>query len=76
MPFEPGNQTAAKPDGAKLSATVQLRTHPREKSAWVRAARPGKLTDWIRRTLNEAAGHSPEPYESPPKPPDDPAAQG
>ena len=69
MPFEPNNQTAAKTPGQTLSAQLQCRVHPREKSAWVRAARPGKLSDWVRETLNTAAGHRPEPTEDPPRQP-------
>jgi hypothetical protein len=27
-----------------------------EKAGWVRAAKPGKLSDWVRNTLNEHSG--------------------
>lgn len=59
MPFEPGHKKSAKPLGEALRAQLQLRVHPVEKSAWVRAARPGKLSDWVRDRLNQAANLDP-----------------
>lgn len=40
-------------------AVVVMRIPRAEKSAWVRAARPGPLVEWIRKTLNEKAAGSP-----------------
>ena len=57
---------AACPLTSKLTG---IPCHPREKSAWVRAAQPGKLADWVRRSLNATAGHVPEPHEEPPTEP-------
>lgn len=54
------------PENPLTSRLNGIPCHPREKSAWVRAARPGKLADWVRRSLNAAASHVPEPGEEPP----------
>ena len=48
-----GNQNAAKDDG-KTSA-LNIRCKPEYKSAWVRAAKPGKLSEWVTKTLNTAS---------------------
>lgn len=73
MPFEPDNKAAAKPEAEKLRATLHIRVHPVEKSTWVRAARPGKLADWVRDTLNAKAGL--DPAEIPGRQPAPPADQ-
>lgn len=46
----------SKPDGEHLSASLHARVHPLEKSAWVKKAKPRKLAEWVRDTLNQAAG--------------------
>lgn len=38
-----------------LDATLVVRVTSREKGEWTRAARPGKLADWVRSTLNQVA---------------------
>jgi hypothetical protein len=42
------------------SSWIQIRVTPKRKAAYVRAARPGKLTAWITAKLDAAAGYSPE----------------
>lgn len=66
MPFEPKNKLAEKPEAERLTSFLHIRAHVREKSAWVKAAKGHKLADWVRRTLNAAAQHTPEPHEHPP----------
>ena len=40
------------------SSWIQIRVTPRRKAAYVRAARPGKLTQWIASALDRAAKYS------------------
>jgi hypothetical protein len=63
MPAPHGNRNAAKDDADKLSAHLNMRVHPREKAAWERAAgraKRGTAAEWIRATLNAAAGFDAE----------------
>lgn len=54
-------QTGRPPnDGERASAWIQLRTTRARKGAYVRAARPGKLTDWVFGHLDKAAGYKGE----------------
>lgn len=61
MPDKPPHQAAAwdaaQPDPRKPVAHIHLRVSPRRKSAYVRAARPGKLDAWATRSLDAAAGY-------------------
>lgn len=45
-----------KRDGETADAHIHVRTTLARKSAYVRAARPEKLSDWITRHLDRAAG--------------------
>lgn len=73
MPFQPENKAAAKPEAERLRAQLIVRVHPVEKSAWVKAARPGKLADWVRDTLNDRAGLDPDDIPGrQPEPPAEP----
>ena len=49
-----GNRNASQTDN-NLDAQITLRVMSAEKSAWVKAAHPGKLTDWVRKVCNAAA---------------------
>ena len=49
-----GKRNAAK-DGASATSQLQIRCTPVEKATWVHAAHGKKLSDWVRKTLNEAA---------------------
>lgn len=51
----PGNQNAAKPQDEHLSSRVIIACHPVEKSSWIQASFPGKLSEWVREELNCAA---------------------
>jgi len=46
------NTNAAKPEKNDAHLTLRLSSH--EKSAWVKAAHPGKLAEWVRQSLNLA----------------------
>lgn len=48
-----GNRNAAKEN--PRDSLLAVRCLSSEKAAWVRAAKPGKLADWLRSTLNKAA---------------------
>ena len=37
------------------TSTLVVNCTPGEKAAWVKAAKPGKLADWVRSVLNKAA---------------------
>ncbi len=52
------NQNAAKPDAERLSSFLHIRTLPRDKAGWVKAAaRSGKkLAEWATDALNSVAG--------------------
>lgn len=49
-----GNQNAAKKECKET--TLHIACTPREKAGWVKSAKPGKLADWVRETLNKSAG--------------------
>jgi hypothetical protein len=55
MPAPIGNRNGAKPAGTQAIALLKLRVTPRDKARFVRAARPGKLSPWVLRTLHAAA---------------------
>ncbi len=44
-------------EGEPASGHIHIRTTLSRKSAYVRAARPQKLTDWIFENLDKAAGY-------------------
>lgn len=48
-----GNKNSVKENPA--TSSLSLRITPAEKAAWVKAANPGKLSDWVRHQLNLAA---------------------
>lgn len=50
-----GNQNALKPEDDHLSSRLIIACHPVEKSAWIQAAFPEKLSEWVREELNCAA---------------------
>ena len=52
------NQNAVKPAEERASVSLNIRTLPRYRAAWVAAAvRAGKsLSAWVTRALNEEAG--------------------
>jgi hypothetical protein len=54
-----GNDNAAKAPEELLSAVLNIKCHPSEKSAYVAAAGGQKLAVWIRQQLNKAAKHKP-----------------
>jgi hypothetical protein len=47
-------------DGEAATGHIHLRTTLRRKSAYVRAAKPRKLTGWIFEQLDRAAGYEPQ----------------
>jgi hypothetical protein len=55
-PRKPGRPPIA---GETATGQIQLRTTMARKSAYVRAAKPKKLTEWIFRHLDKAAGYEP-----------------
>ncbi len=44
-------------DDQSATSWLQVRVTPRRKAAYVRAARPGKLSAWVQRVLDGAAGY-------------------
>jgi hypothetical protein len=48
------------PAGQAATHHIHLRTTAARKSAYVRAAKPGKLTDWVFAQLDKAAKFEPE----------------
>jgi len=59
-----GNRHAARdPEAANMTAKVLFFCYPEEKNAWVRAAKPEKLSAWIRQQLNQATGRPTQPTE-------------
>ncbi len=46
-------------DGERTTGQIHLRVTMARKSAYVKAAKPGKLTAWIFSLLDKAAGYSP-----------------
>jgi hypothetical protein len=57
------HNTARDPDAVDMTAKVIFDCYPEEKSAWVRAAKPGKLSAWIRHQLNQASGRPDKPTD-------------
>lgn len=55
--------TAVESDAVDMTAKVIFDCYPEEKSAWVRAAKPGKLSAWIRHQLNLATGRPDKPTD-------------
>jgi predicted HicB family RNase H-like nuclease len=57
MPAPAENQNAAKDEANVASSFLHVRVVPREKAAWVKAAkrRKKKLAEWTTETLNHAA---------------------
>jgi hypothetical protein len=50
-----GNRNNARdPEADNMTAKILFYCYPEEKSAWVRAAKPAKLSAWIREKLNQA----------------------
>jgi hypothetical protein len=47
------------PPGEAATSVIHVRTTRRRKAAYVRAARPGKLTVWMLRHLDAAAEYDP-----------------
>ena len=41
----------------QTTSFLKLTVSRKEKAAWVRAAKPGKLEDWVCEHLNKAAGY-------------------
>jgi hypothetical protein len=62
-----GNRNNARdPESAEnMTSKILFFCYPEEKSAWVRAAKPEKLSAWIRHQLNTATGRPerPDPEE-------------
>jgi hypothetical protein len=50
-----GNQHARKPMEDKATSFLHVRCSPSDKAGWVRAAKGGKLAQWVVKSLNEAA---------------------
>lgn len=49
-----GKRNAAKPEGEAATSQVFARVTPREKAAYVKAAKGKTLSEWVRETLNAA----------------------
>ena len=59
-----GKRNAARdPDAENMTAKIQFFCWPEEKAAWIRAAKPEKLSAWIRQQLNKATGRPTQPTE-------------
>jgi hypothetical protein len=59
-----GNRHAARdPEAENMTAKVLFFCYPEEKNAWVRAAKPEKLSAWIRQQLNAASGRPERPTD-------------
>jgi hypothetical protein len=59
-----GNRNNARdtdPNAENMTSKILFFCYPEEKSAWVRAAKPGKLSAWIRAQLNKATGRPETP---------------
>jgi len=50
-----GNKNAAKPENEKKTARLHVPCTSADKSKWVRTAKPGKLSEWVTKTLNAAS---------------------
>ena len=64
------NGKAGRPprEGVSALGHIHIRTTMARKSAYVRAAKPGKLTDWIVEQLDRAAGYTPDEQRAPSNP--------
>ena len=60
-----GNQYAVKAPEDKRTSFLHIRVLSEDKGAWVRAARPGKLSAWVTDALNKAAAMPPTVYMNP-----------
>ena len=58
---------ARKPDESARRTNLNIRANRSEKAAWERAAPRGRVSRWVRETLNRAAGYVPP--GKPKKPP-------
>jgi hypothetical protein len=59
-----GKRNAARdPEAANMTAKIQFFCWPEEKSAWIRAAHPDRLSAWIRQQLNAATGRPDRPTD-------------
>ncbi len=59
-----GNRNAARdPDAGNMTAKIQFFAWPEEKSAWIRAAHPDRLSRWIRQQLNKATNRPERPTD-------------
>lgn len=47
-------------DGVRADAQIQLRTTLARKNAYVKAAKPRKLTEWIFEKLDKESGYQPK----------------
>lgn len=58
--MNPNNTKRGQPpkDGVAATGQIQLRVTMARKNAYVRAARPRKLTEWIFEKLDKAADYS------------------
>ena len=54
---------AVESDAENMTSKILFFCYPEEKSAWVRAAKPGKLSAWIRHQLNQATGRPDKPTD-------------
>jgi hypothetical protein len=54
---------AVESDAENMTAKIQFFCWPEEKSAWIRAAHPQKLSSWIRHQLNQATGRPDKPTD-------------
>ena len=70
MPAPEKNQNAVKDEADVASSFLHVRVVPREKAAWVKAAkrRKKKLAEWTTETLNRAALVSPNAIGEAPRP--------
>jgi predicted HicB family RNase H-like nuclease len=59
MPAPEQNKNAAKDEAERASSFLHIRAVPRDKAAWVKAAkrRKKKLAEWATETLNTAAAN-------------------
>jgi hypothetical protein len=61
VPLETGNGRGRPPiAGETATGQIQLRTTMTRKNAYVRAAKPKKLTAWIFEHLDKAANYTPD----------------
>lgn len=55
MPAPKGNTNAQKNPDEKADTFLHIRCTRQDKSRWVRAAKGGKLAQWVIKNLNQAA---------------------